>query len=221
MTDLTIIDAPQRSPAWFAARAGRLTGSCAGDMLAQIKSGEAAARRDLRMRLVVERLTGIPQDGDGFVSKDMQRGIDLEPAAFAAYEALTGNLASSTGFIAHTSRMIGCSLDGHIRAISHGILELKCPKSTTHIKYIQGRRLPPEHKPQILHNLWVTGAEWCDFVSFDDRFPLELQVFYLRVARTPELQIEINSYEKCALAFLEEVDQELDTVKGLAAVAAA
>lgn len=221
MSDLTIVTAEQRSPAWFAARAGRLTGSCAADMLAQIKTGEAAARRDLRMRLVVERLTGIPQDGDGFVSKDMQRGIDLEPAAFAAYEALTGHLAERTGFIAHTSRLVGCSLDGHIGTIHHGILELKCPKSTTHIKYIQGRRLPPEHKPQILHNLWVTGAQWCDFLSFDDRFPPDLQTFHMRVTRTPELQVEINAYEKCALAFLEEVDQELNTVRGLAAGAAA
>jgi len=51
----TVIDAPQRSAEWFAARAGRLTGSVAADMLATIKSGEAAARRDLRTRLVGHR----------------------------------------------------------------------------------------------------------------------------------------------------------------------
>jgi len=59
----TIIDAPQRSPEWYAARCGRLTGSAAGDMLARLKgNGEAAARRDLRMRLVLEILTGLPQE---------------------------------------------------------------------------------------------------------------------------------------------------------------
>ena len=41
----TIIDAEQRSELWFTARLGRLTGSRAADMLATIKSGEAAARR--------------------------------------------------------------------------------------------------------------------------------------------------------------------------------
>ena len=54
----SIVNAPQRSPEWFAARAGRLTGSMAGDMLATIKSGEAAARRDYRLQLALERLTG-------------------------------------------------------------------------------------------------------------------------------------------------------------------
>jgi hypothetical protein len=213
MTHYTIVNAPQRSPEWFAARAGRLTGSNAGDMLATIKSGEAAARRDLRMRLVVERLTGCPQD-DGFMSKDMQWGIDHEADAFAAYEALTGHVAERTGFIAHNELLVGCSLDGHVGAVHEGIVELKCPKSTTHFKYLQGRRLPPEHKPQIVHNMWVTGAAWCDFVSFDPRFPPELQVFYVRVTRE---QVDLAAYELAARLFLSEVEQELETALGLQA----
>jgi hypothetical protein len=76
-----------------AARVGRLTGSCACDMLATIKSGEAAARRRPARPAGLERLTGQPQD-DCFVSKDMQRGTDIEPAAFAAYEALTGQMVA-------------------------------------------------------------------------------------------------------------------------------
>jgi hypothetical protein len=58
----TVVMAEQRSPEWFAARLGRLTGSRAADMLATIKSGEAAARRDLRVQLVVERLTSTLQE---------------------------------------------------------------------------------------------------------------------------------------------------------------
>src|SRR5688500_8134096 len=50
---MTIHDVDQRSYEWFALRAGRLTGSCAADMLATLKGkAEAAARRDLRLRLV-------------------------------------------------------------------------------------------------------------------------------------------------------------------------
>src|SRR3990167_2803864 len=96
----TIVTAEQRSPAWRAARLGRLTGSRAADMLAQIKSGEAAGRRDYRLQLVCERLTGESQE-DSYVSKEMQRGIDLEASAFAAYEAATGELARKTGFLGH------------------------------------------------------------------------------------------------------------------------
>jgi hypothetical protein len=92
------IAAEQRTPEWYAARVGRLTGSVAGDMLAKIKSGEAAGRRNLRLRLVLERLTGKPQES-GFVSQAMQDGIDREALAFAAYEALTGEMVQRSGFL--------------------------------------------------------------------------------------------------------------------------
>jgi putative phage-type endonuclease len=205
----TIIDAEQRSEAWFAARAGKLTGSRAADMLATIKSGEAAARRDYRMQLVCERLTGQPQE-DGFVNAAMQRGIDLEPLAFAAYEALTGSVAVRTGFLCHTTHLAGCSLDGHVDNFA-GIVEIKCPKSATHLKYWRGNsEAPSDYLPQITHNLWITGAQWCDFLSFDDRFPPELQTFLVRVKRS---DVDIEAYERKALAFLAEVEAEYLAIK--------
>lgn len=212
-----VIDAPQRSPEWFAARAGRLTGSAAKAMLSQIKAGEAAARRDLRMKLVVERLTGAPQE-DGFVNDAMQWGIDKEADAFAAYEALTGHMAERTGFVAHTELMAGCSLDGHIGSLTEGLLELKCPKSTTHFGYLQARQVPSEHKAQLTHNLWITGAKWIDFLSFDPRFPPDLQTFYMRLLRE---DVDIAAYELAARLFLSEVDKELETARALAAGAVA
>lgn len=213
--NFTIHDAEQRSPEWFAARAGRLTGSRAADMLATIKSGEAAARSDYRTQLVCERLTGQPQE-DGFVNAAMLRGIELEPAAFAAYEALTGNVAVRSGFLAHTSLMAGCSLDGHVDGFA-GIVEIKCPKSATHLKYLRDGGVPKDYLPQITHNLFITGAQWCDFLSFDDRFPADLQTFLVRVQRA---DVDMDAYEKSALAFLAEVDNEVNALKGWKVVAA-
>jgi hypothetical protein len=205
----------QRDPAWHAARLGRLTGSRAGDMLATIKTGEAAARRDYRLQLVCERLTGQPQE-DAYVNAAMQRGIDKEEDAFAAYEALTGRFASPVGFLAHDSLMAGCSPDGEVDGYK-GILELKCPKSATHLGYLRSRAVPSTYRPQILHNLWITGAQWCDFLSFDDRFPPELQVFYARVERN---EAEIEAYAAKALAFLSECDAELEAVRMMMGVPA-
>jgi predicted phage-related endonuclease len=199
----TIVNAEQRSPAWFLARAGRLTGSRASDMLATIKSGEAAVRRDLRTQLVVERLTGQPQE-DVFVNAAMQWGIDHEADAFAAYEAQTGNLCRRTGFLTHTSLMVGCSLDGDVDDFA-GIVEIKCPKSATHYGYVKAKELPATHRPQILHNLWVTGADWCDFVSYDPRMPEHIQLVVIRV---PRVEIDVLAYAKTAEKFLEEVDAE-------------
>jgi putative phage-type endonuclease len=203
-----IIDAEQRSPEWFKARAGLLTGSRAADMLATIKSGESAARRDYRMQLVCERLTGQPQE-DGFVNAVMQRGIELEPKAFAAYEALTGSVAVRTGFIAHATHMAGCSLDGHVDGFT-GIVEIKCPKSATHLKYWRGKgEAPADYLPQITHNLWITGAQWCDFLSFDDRYPEEMQTFLVRVRRD---DVDIAAYEAAALKFLAEVETDVNAI---------
>lgn len=205
----------QRSPAWFAARLGRLTGSRAADMLATIKSGEAAARRDLRTQLVCERLTKSLQE-ETFVNAAMQRGIDLEPMAFAAYEARTGQMAQRSGFLRHDGWMAGCSLDGHV-GVFEGILEVKCPKSATHLRYLRGGSVPSDYLPQITHNLWVSGAEWCDFLSFDDRFQPALQTFLIRVRRQ---DVDLAEYEKKALAFLAEVDREVEAVATLANVGA-
>jgi putative phage-type endonuclease len=208
MRAFTVVEAEQRSPEWFAARLGRLTGSRAADMLATIKTGEAAARRDLRMQLVCERLTQSLQE-DGFINAAMQRGIDCEPLAFAAYESETGQMVQRSGFCAHNTLAIGCSLDGHIEDFE-GILECKCPKSATHLRYLKAGVVPADYLPQITHNLWVTGAQWCDFVSFDDRFPAALSFFRVRVNRDEKA---IDEYAAKAIAFLAEVQTECEAVR--------
>lgn len=199
-----IIDAEQRSSEWFAARAGRATGSRAADILGKLKSGkESAARRDYRMQLVAERLTGTPQD-DGYVNSAMQRGIELEQLARAAYEARTGNIVRTTGFLAMPNHMVGCSLDGDIDDFQ-GIIEIKVPKTATHLGYIRANQAPTEYLPQITHNLWVSGAAYCDFVSFDDRLPEHLQFFCIRVERDSKA---LEEYEAELDRFLSEVDAE-------------
>ena len=203
------MNADQRSPEWFQARAGRLTGSRAADMLSKIKTGESAARRDYRLQLVCERLTNQPQE-DGFVNAAMQRGIDMEPFARAAYESKTGNVAVQTGFLSHATHLAGCSLDGHVDHFA-GIVELKCPKSATHLRYLRDGVLPKEYVPQVTHNVWIAGAEYVDFLSYDDRFPSDLQVFYVRVMAK---DLDLAGYEQSALAFLSEVDNEVNALRG-------
>lgn len=202
---------PQRSPEWFTLRVGKLTGSRAHDMLATIKSGEAAARRDLRVQLVCERLTGQSQDS-GYINADMQRGIDLEPAALAAYEADTGTLFQPIGFVSHDELLAGCSPDGEVDEFT-GILEVKCPKSSTHLSYLRSRSVPTDYLRQITHNLWITGAQWCDFVSFDDRFSDPLSYLRIRVKRS---DVDIAAYELAARLFLDEVAKEVDAMQALA-----
>jgi hypothetical protein len=209
----THIDAPQRSDDWFAARLGRLTGSRAKDMLAVIKNGEAASRRDLRAQLVVERLTSRPAE-DVYVNDDMQRGIDLEDAARQAYEAHSGNLVEACGFLQHTTLMAGFSPDGLVGA--DGLIEIKCPRLATHYRRLTSSSAPSEVLPQVTHGLWLTGRAWADIVSYDDRFPLDMQ---LCVHRVMAVDLALDDYAVKVVSFLAEVDRDLAAVRGLKAVA--
>ena len=206
-----VLDMPQRTPEWFAARLGVLTGTAAKDMLATIKSGEAAARRDLRTRLVVERLTGQAQE-DVFVNADMQRGVELEDEARAAYESATGHLVTSAGFLKHPDLPVGYSPDGLLDD-GAGLLELKVPRSATHLRYLRSGALPAEHAAQVLHGLYVSGAKFCDFCSYDNRYPAPLRLFRVRVERDEKA---IADYDKTVRAFLAECDVELAEVEKLA-----
>jgi hypothetical protein len=110
--------------------------------------------------------------------------------------------------------MAGCSPDGYVGEWE-GIVEVKCPESTTHLEYLQGGVLPEDYRGQAIHALWITDARWCDFVSFDDRFPDHLQLFIARVKRT---DVDVDAYALAASLFLSEVDREVAEVNAQRAV---
>jgi hypothetical protein len=187
-----------------------MTGSCASDMLATVRSGEAAVRRDLRTKLALERLTGRSLEDD-YLNADMKRGIELEPDARAAYEALTGALVQQTGFLVCEDLPIGCSLDGYCGDY-RTIWECKAPRPANHLKYLRAGVLPPEHTPQILHNLLVTGAERAVFCSYSPVFPEPLRLFVTHYTATAE---ELAVYESALRQFLREVDAEYQEIVAL------
>lgn len=208
MRDFVIIDAEQRSPEWFAARAGKVTASRAKDFLARTKSGYSTSRNNYLVQLVAERVTGQPQE-DGYVSPAMIRGMELEPQAFATYEAATGQMPTHVGFLQHVEMPIGSSPDGVIGDFE-GVLELKVPNPATHLGYLRAGGLPSDYLPQVSHHLYVSGAAYCDFMSYGPNFPDHLQVFLVRVYRS---EIDLASYEKELKAFLAEVEREVDAIR--------
>lgn len=210
--NFTIIDCEQRSDAWRLARVGRLTGSRAPHMMARIKTGEAAARRNLRVGMGLERITGKPYERS-FSSRYTDQGIETEPLGIAAYEARTGNIVERTGFLRCESIMAGCSLDGHINGFE-GIIEAKSPESATHYAYLKTREIPEEYRYQCIHNMWVSNALWCDFVSFDPSFPVDLQYLCVRLERNAS---DMTSYELAATIFLAEVQVEVNDILKLRA----
>jgi hypothetical protein len=207
-------DIRQRSPEWFQLRIGLVTGSCADAIIAVRKkgTGELEVRKSLRRRLVAERITGLPVDETPFLPAHMERGMELEPQAFAAYEAVTAQIAKRVGFVSHNTMKTGASPDGYVGEWDgeHGLIELKVPKITTHLEYLQDGVVPDCYRGQILHGMWLTGAAWCDFCSFDPRYPESIELFRVRVERDQEA---IDAYGLALALFLSEVARDEEAIR--------
>ena len=196
-----ILDCEQRTPEWIEARIGKVTASRICDVLAEVKKGEAATRRNYRAEIVVETLTGLP--ADNYVSKEMQWGIDTEPLARAAYELANDVMVTTVGFANHpTIARFGASPDGLVG--EDGLVEIKCPNTATHLDYLLAGEVPADYQPQMLVAMACTGRDWCDFVSFDPRMPAHLQLFVRRFQRE---NFRIAEIEAKVEKFLAEVDE--------------
>jgi len=199
----------QGSPEWFALRLGKVTASRIADVLAKVKTGEAVTREDYRTELVVQRLTNKPSET--FTNPAMEWGVLQEPMARIAYEAHASVFVEQVSFVEHpTIEWFGCSPDGLVG--EDGLLEIKCPSSKNHIKYLLGGKPPAKYVPQMQCQMAVTGRKWCDFVSYDPRLPEDLQLFVVRLERDVSF---IMSMEEEVDKFLKEVNVMVNKLKGI------
>jgi putative phage-type endonuclease len=190
----------QGSEEWFTIRIGKVTASRVADVLAKTKTGYSATRDNYMAQLVCERLTG--QKGENFTNAAMQHGTETEPLARAAYEALKDVLVDEVGFVPHPSIiMAGASPDGLVG--EDGLIEIKCPNTATHIETLLSQSVPGKYNTQMQFQMACTGRQYCDFVSFDNRLPEELQLF---VKRVPRDNMYIRLMEEEIVKFLNELD---------------
>jgi len=197
----------QRTEEWFTQRLGKVTASRVGDVIAKTKTGPSASRDNYATQLVLERLTNAK--GEFFTNAAMQWGTETEPMARQAYELKRGVFVDEVGFIDHpTIDMSGASPDGLVDKT--GLVEIKCPESKTHMEYLMSGKPPAKYIPQMMWQMACTGREWCDFVSFDPRFPLNLQIFVIKVEYDPTyvrmLELEITQ-------FLDEVSKKVELLR--------
>ena len=62
----------------------------------------------------------------------------------------------------------------------------------------------------MTHNLLISGAQWCDFVSYCPALPPHLHLFTVRVDRDEKV---LADYEAELLAFLAEVEAETEELR--------
>ncbi|NQE62908.1 lambda exonuclease family protein [Caulobacter sp. RHG1] len=197
----------QGTPEWKALRLGRVTASRVADVLAKGKSGPSASRGNYAAQLISERLTGVA--AEGFKSAAMDWGNEKEAEARSLYEFLTEAEIAEVGFVDHPRiAMSGASPDGLVG--DDGLIEIKCPNTSTHIDTLISGTIPTKYQIQMNWQMACTGRAWCDFVSYDPRLPADMRKF---VKRFPRDEIRIAETEREVRAFLAEVDATIDALR--------
>ncbi len=199
----------QRSSDWFAARCGKVTASKVHDIIAKTKSGYSASRKNYEAMLIAERLTG--EVAESFSNAAMEWGNATEDQAAAAYDFTFGQTTQKVAFVVHPNISdSGASPDRLVG--DDGLIEIKCPNTSTHISSLLGAKIKINYRTQMQWQMACTGRLWCDFVSFDPRMPLGLQLHRERVERDEEC---IQELEREVASFLSEISEKVERLRSL------
>lgn len=187
---------------WLRERLGCLTASRMADAMDFKKGGEESAkRRQLKIDICAERLTDSMVSR--YVNDAMTWGIEHEAEARDRYEEVTGTLVTPCGFALHGEiAFFGASPDGLVG--DDGLIEIKCPTTSTYIAWVADGVVPEQHKAQMTAQLAVTGRRFVDFLAFDPRIKVPERQHFLRRFEPPEA--DIVAVEDAARAFLSELD---------------
>lgn len=197
---------------WYIERIGKLTSSKIHDAITPRKRGEGelAARRNLKMQMLAEMVTG--QTTEHYVSAAMDWGIENESKARAEYEYQKGQTVVQVGLVFHPDNdRFAATPDGWVK--EKGLLEIKCPETYTHLEYMASGAIPEEYRNQIMWQMACAGPEieWVDFVSFDPRIDdEELRLFVVRQERDEK---RIREMEDAGSEFLSEVIALFEQIK--------
>ena len=175
------VECRQQTAEWLQIRCGRITASRIKDVMARLPNGsEGAPRRNYRMALIAERLSGRAEDH--YTSAEMIWGSEQEQFARTAYEIAEGVMTDQVGFVLHPEfDYAGGSPDSLVG--TDGGLEIKCPKTITHLSWMMQGRIPEEHQLQMQWNMACCERAWVDFVSYDPRLPEKIRIFVWRLKR--------------------------------------
>ena len=193
----------QGSPEWFEARRGNVGASSVYKVMAK---GQGKTRRSYMDELLAEKLGCVIE---GFTNAAMERGTELEPVARSQYEIERDAMVQEAGFIMHsTIAGFGASPDGLVG--DDGLIEIKCPNTVTHLATLESGTIDGKYQWQMLAQMACTGRQWCDFMSYDDRMPDDLQSVIIRFDRDEK---KISQMETEVSAFVAELNERFQAIK--------
>ena len=191
--ELQIFNCEQGTPEWLQARLGIPTASEFSTVMAKGRGGgDSVTRRKYMYTLIGQRKTGVIEEG--FTNRHTERGHEFEPDARNLYAMVNEVDPVQVGFMRRGDA--GCSPDSLVG--NDGLLEIKTRLPHLQIELLLADEVPSEHRAQIQGQLWVSGRQWVDFVSY---WP-GLDLFIKRVHRDEQY---IASIKVAVDDFLEEM----------------
>lgn len=156
----------QGTPEWHDIRRGVLTSTAIKTLITP--TGKLADNDKTRAHVyevAAQRITGRTEEG--FQSFDMMRGHVEEVLARDLYSQHYAPV-TECGFVTNDKLglPVGYSPDGLVGV--DGLIEIKSAKAKIQVQRIVDGECPSEHYAQVQTGLWVTGREWCDFISYSN-----------------------------------------------------
>ncbi|EJF82923.1 lambda exonuclease family protein [Candidatus Bartonella washoeensis] len=200
----------QRTAEWFQARLGKVTASNVYNVLNKTAKGLPTSKyEDYKMKLITERLTG--EISQSYTTPAMQWGIEHEEDALKEYEFIYDTNVTRCGFVQHPKmEMAGASPDGLIG--EDGLIEVKCPQSTSHLRFFMYDEIKPEYIAQMQFQMACTGRKWCHFMSYNPQFVGRSTGLRMKIKRIFRDEKHIEEINKAVESFLAEIEQDMKQI---------
>lgn len=197
---IQIINCPQGTEEWLAARAGIPTASMFATVMASGRGGgESKTRAKYMRQLAGEIITGRPMES--FSNAHMERGHVMEPEARDLYAFAADVAPEQVGFIRNGQK--GCSPDSLIG--ENGMLEIKTKLPDLLIECLERDDFPPEHQAQCQGSLWVAEREWIDLVVYWPEMPVFIKRAYRDEAYIATMAEAVDKFNEELAALVERV----------------
>lgn len=192
-------DIEQGTPEWHDIRRGVLTSTAIKTLITP--TGKLADNDKTRAHVyevAAQRITARTEDN--YMSFDMMRGHTEEILARELYAKHYAPV-TECGFITNDSLgfTVGYSPDGLVG--EDGLIEIKSAKAKIQVQRIVDVVVPIEHYAQVQTGLWVTGRQWCDFISYSNG----MKMMVVRVNADPAYHALIEQAAKAFEAKVAEV----------------
>ena len=208
MGTFKFIDVDQNSDEWFCMRAGKLTSSKLGVVMANYGKAFGEPAKKYAVNIAIEQITGNPIASD-YSNEHMERGHAQEPIARMLYEDETFSDVLNGGF--YSSEFVGCSPDGRVG--DKGAIEIKSVIGSVHFANISRQKVDPAYKWQCIGNLKFMECDWLDFISYCSGFPVDKQLFIHRIFKE-DFQEEFQMIDARIAEFKKLVDTTKQTILG-------